>query len=395
MYNNKYMKKTTNTLLSVALLSILCCSLSGCNNKVTLLELRPELVRDFIDATDEITMCEILADEPSYLDEQVGCISADDIDCRVYKIEFSETKSFEKSFSFTTHNSQIFTCGLIPGREYFYRISDDDNPNKYLKNGHIKAEEVPGVFYTVDGMNNVRDLGGWSAENGKTIKFDKIIRGGRTNRLNDEPYYSDLGYEILTNSLGIKGEIDLRHSGDIYGQTHNFIDEEYPYLNASFFCYSEILPGFMQTEPMERHYNAKTPANCKQIFSFLANEDNYPIYIHCNAGADRTGTICMLIEGLLGVSVDDIYKEFELTSFSPYGKRWRSNIDFSTFTFDDSGVMQDDSSNYVGMGKCVKTLWETYAPNGTYQEAVTNYLKNVRNVTDEEITSVKNIMLKA
>ena len=387
------MKKRYSLVWSIACLPFLCGLVSGCNNeKVVLLKLRQDLVEDFITTDDETVMCEILADEPEYLDEQASYISVED-DCYLYRIEFSETNSFEKSFSFTSNNSQISTCGLIPGREYFYRVSDDNNPNKYIKKGHIKADDAPGSFYTVDGINNVRDIGGWTAENGKKIKFDKIIRGGRTNRSQNEPAYSDLGYEILTNSLGIKGEIDLRHSGDIYGQTKNFINEEYPYLNSSFFCYSEILPGFEQTEPYVRKYNNKTPANCKSIFSFLANEENYPVYIHCNAGADRTGTICMLIEGLLGVSVDDIYKEFELTSFSPSGKRWRSNIDYTSYTFDDTGVMQDDTKNYVGMGKCVETLWATYGPDGTFQEAVTNYLKTVCNVSDEEISALKNIML--
>lgn len=386
------MNKNRHYLSSLTLLFVLCGAVSGCDKKETVLKMRHDYVEQFINSTDEQEICEILADELTFFDEQGATISVDG-EADTYRIEFSENKSFEDSFYVLSDNSLIYTCGLIPGRTYFYRISDENKPDKYLKEGQVKTEAVPGVFYTVEGMHNVRDLGGWSAEGGKKIKYDKIIRGGRTNRVNNEPYYTEHGYEILTNSLGIKGEIDLRHTGDIYGQNSNFIDSDNPYLNASFFCYSEILPDFRQTEPNPRSYNAKTPASCKQIFSFLANEENYPVYIHCNAGADRTGTICMLIEGLLGVSVEDIYKEFELTSFSEYGRRWRSNIDMSTFTFDDSGVMQDDNQNYVGMGKCVKSLWETYAPNGSFQEAVENYLTTVCNVTEEEINAVKNIML--
>ena len=40
------------------------------------------------------------------------------------------------------------------------------------------------------------------------------------------------------------------------------------------------------------------------------------VYIHCMLGGDRTGALCTVLEGLLGVSLSDIEKDYELTSFS-------------------------------------------------------------------------------
>ena len=56
----------------------------------------------------------------------------------------------------------------------------------------------------------------------------------------------------------------------------------------------------------------------KTAFQYvLTSVRNYgPIYFHCAIGRDRTGTLAFLIEGLLGMSKSDIYKDYELTNFS-------------------------------------------------------------------------------
>ena len=388
------MNKITHLLYSLSFIGFL--SLTSCSKSNGQVDLRSDVIRDFVNCKSEKEICKMLltattSDEQDLYVPVTGHYNYDGIK---YEIEFSEDKDYTDSYKLESFDDPIPTYGLIPGRTYYYRINDFDDPGHYIKTGQIKTKRTPGTFYTIDGMHNVRDLGGWKAENGKTIKFDKIIRGGIPNYYGDTPIYTSDGYEIISHSLKLKGEIDLRHSGDDHGQTRNIFSEEYPYLRASLSVDSEILPFFEQSEPVARRYNSKTPSTIKSIFSFLADESNYPLYVHCNAGADRTGTICMIIEGLLGVSVNDIYKDFELTSFSVYGKRWRSDIDRDNLLFHEDGVMQDDMNNYVAMGKCVETLWKTYAPKGTYQEAVANYLKIVCNVTDEEINTLKSIVLE-
>ena len=48
-------------------------------------------------------------------------------------------------------------------------------------------------------------------------------------------------------------------------------------------------------EAARREFNAKYSAGIKNIFEILANEENYPVYIHCDNGADETGTVAFLI----------------------------------------------------------------------------------------------------
>ena len=52
------------------------------------------------------------------------------------------------------------------------------------------------------------------------------------------------------------------------------------------------------------------------IFKFLANEDNYPVYVHCNIGTDRTGMIAYLLGSLLGIPQIDLYYDYLFSNFA-------------------------------------------------------------------------------
>jgi protein tyrosine/serine phosphatase len=47
------------------------------------------------------------------------------------------------------------------------------------------------------------------------------------------------------------------------------------------------------------------------------------IFFHCRVGADRTGTLAYLLEGLLGVPDEERYEEYELTHLSGLTDRTR------------------------------------------------------------------------
>ena len=66
------------------------------------------------------------------------------------------------------------------------------------------------------------------------------------------------------------------------------------------------------------------PATCdsvRQALSFLSDPDNWPVYVHCTAGKDRTGYTVGMYEKLrLGKPVEAVMKELHR-----YGHRgWRS-----------------------------------------------------------------------
>lgn len=159
-------------------------------------------------------------------------------------------------------------------------------------------------FLDVGGeCHNCRDLGGYRV-NGKTVLYDMIIRGSTPD--NSGTTHGDKltneGRDYLNNVVGIKTQIDFRSDSERDGRTESSFDNA-TYINIPLIAYEACF--------------ASSQANYyKQVFQILANEDNYPVYIHCYGGADRTGTVIALLEALLGVEKDEIIQDYVVTTFS-------------------------------------------------------------------------------
>ncbi len=85
-------------------------------------------------------------------------------------------------------------------------------------------------------------------------------------------------------------------------------------------------------------------------------------------------------------------RDFELTSFSAAGRRWRGEI-IGGSGFDESGVMQDDDENYVAWDKMHQMMLQEYGA-GSLSQTVENYLRQACNVPQEDIDSLRHIMLE-
>ena len=67
---------------------------------------------------------------------------------------------------------------------------------------------------------------------------------------------------------------------------------------------------------MEGLTNSKATYKTALQFVLTCVKNDKPVYFHCAIGRDRTGTLAFLLEGVLGMSKSDIYKDYELTNFS-------------------------------------------------------------------------------
>lgn len=137
---------------------------------------------------------------------------------------------------------------------------------------------------------NVRDLGGWSCDGG-SVKYGLLFRGG-------EPSTAD--YNVLVGELGIKYDLNLRGSSEATWTKSPLGDDVY----------------FVKADAYNWYSLANTDAwriNLRCVFDAVVHGE--PVYFHCAAGADRTGTLACVLEGLLGMSQSDIDKDYELTTF--------------------------------------------------------------------------------
>lgn len=311
-----------------------------------------------------------------------------------YKVFFADNENFEDAVCYETEDVYLDKCGIFyPGKTYYWKV-EGNSEGSSSKIDTFRTLDEPVRYITTNELINVRDIGGWTAEDKKKVNYGLIYRGGKTNPNGGNELNED-DVNLFIGQLGLRTEIDLRTPNQDDGsQTESVFGKDVLYVKAPIVGYTYILPSFSQKEP-RREYNETYTNSIQIIFKVLSKEENYPVYFHCNAGADRTGTLAFLINGLLGVSYEDLTRDFELTSFSAGGNRWRSMIDQKTELFDQTGIMQDDAGNYVAWEYFYNRFMNEYGKkNGTLQEAVENYLKTECFVSDEDIQSIKQIMLK-
>lgn len=190
---------------------------------------------------------------------------------------------------------------LLLGEKYSW-VALDRNGESVKEGEFIVSLDPPRNLY-VDGITNIRDLGGWIREDGSRVKQAMVYRSARLNENEGgESIITEKGIETL-NSLGIKSEIDLRKTGNNEngGITESPIGEGVLYYSIPF----ETGGGYLQ----------KNLSSFPSLFRVLGEEDNYPLLFHCSIGTDRTGAVSFVLLSLLSVSEEDIYRDYLFSNF--------------------------------------------------------------------------------
>lgn len=189
-----------------------------------------------------------------------------------------------------------------PNRKLFrvYSILESEhipNNRKFMiyEDGELKLFSFYDVGY------NVRDLGGWSCDGG-TIKYGMLVRGGDTNPADKH---------LVVDEIGIRTEVRLFEQS-AQGLDHSVWDIDM-IVNPT----NSVIASSMD--------KAMWKPLLSGIFDSVSH--NRPVYFHCGQGADRTGAMAVMLEAILGVSENDISKDYELTSFSR-ALRKRNSSDF-------------------------------------------------------------------
>ena len=284
--------------------------------------------------------------------------TADDITARLW-----EDSGWSREYTSVSDNYLTIT-NLRPNANYHFEVKAG---SKTLTSGSFKTiGHVHQVFFS-SGVRNARDLGGWKTKDGKTVKYRMIYRGGR---MENGKLTKSGKKEILVE--GIRAQLDLRGKSDVLSES--------PLGNDLVFCAPVIEEGYttLLRDDQEK---------AKQCFQFISQcvRENKPVYFHCSLGRDRTGTIAMMILGVLGVNEGEISKEYELTQFAPHG--WA--------TSDGEKTKMTRKADYKG---AANYIWDNFAKkdDGTYDEfsvGMEKYLVSI-GITKEEIDEFRSLMLE-
>lgn len=277
-------------------------------------------------------------------------------------VEVAADKGFENARLYTAENGSLDLYNLLLDTEYYYRAAEDESQLASAEVSSFRTTaQAPRNIY-LDGVSNVRDMGGYKTADGKTVRQGMLYRGARLNENSVSEFQltiTEAGIETFTKELGIVTEVDFRKSAD----NENGSVPEGGYLNGvKYVC----CPWLYSTS--KDPFNGD-PSSVKQFFDVLSDEANYPIYFHCSIGTDRTGTMAFLVNALLGVEQEDLFKDYLLSNFGMIeGKR-------------DIGRLKNGI--YGVVKKC---------SGDTLSEKAENYLLSV-GVTSEQIEKVRSILL--
>ena len=161
----------------------------------------------------------------------------------------------------------------------------------------------------IPGVPNARDFGGWKTLDGRRVKQGLAIR---TAGLNDnagdkvlKPGKSRVSEEtrnVLLDFFGIRSDVDLRGDPECLYMTGSPLGASVAWYHLGVKAY-----GMMNS------YDGREVF--APIFRVFLDEKNYPIDFHCIYGKDRTGSVAFVLGALLGVSEEDLYRDWEATGF--------------------------------------------------------------------------------
>ncbi len=297
------------------------------------------------DARLDVGLAVTLSYELSELPEGVKVTSAR------FLVSENADLSSPQVYTPTEYKNTVDVYHLKTAARYYYRVDITfSDGNTASVGGNFRTADTPRVL-TVDGVYNLRDIGGWQTASEKRVKQGLLYRGCEIDGAVEAKYtITPDGVNTMLSVLGIKTDMDLRLSTDnVYGTDALGAGVAHKYYESP--MYSSVFDN---------------PEKIRAIFADLAIESNYPVYLHCTYGQDRTGTVCYLLEALLGVDEDSMMKDYQLSGLH------------------HGSVSMDEMSEFIGRLKGLA--------GDTMQQKVEGYLLSI-GVTAEEIAAIRRIFL--
>lgn len=197
-------------------------------------------------------------------------------------------------------------------------LNDASRPYFFVQpakgNGHWVAERL----LPLEGGRNFRDLGGYRASDGRTVRWGKVYRSGAMSGLTAH----DFDY---LGRLGIRSVCDLRTERERKGEPNrwataaqvNFWARDYAMSGGDLSRLAD--PKVTAAEAhqlMAESYRAipyeQAPAYREMFRQLVAGQT--PLAFNCTIGKDRAGIAAALVLTALGVPHDTVVADYALTN---------------------------------------------------------------------------------
>lgn len=277
-----------------------------------------------------------------------------------YRVYLSTDKNMTEVESYVVNENKLSLSTLFTGKTYYWQIDAVRAEETVRSSVHsFRTAKSPRTI-KVEGVSNTRDAGGYEGLDGRRMKQGMLYRGGKLEEITEN------GIMTFHDIIGIKTDLDLRTVGEGGAGVKSPLGDDVKYIN---------LDGryYIGDKGISNEKGMEIIADEIRVFTDPAN---YPVYIHCSLGRDRTGTIVLLLQGLVGVSKTDIMMDYELSVFSVTGTLDNASIE---------ALRNNIQATY-------NYLSNTYEGD-SFAEKVENYLLDC-GITAEEIQTLRDILLE-
>ena len=277
---------------------------------------------------------------------------------KYYIVYIDSSADFSSAEKFVTVKPELTLGYLVPGVDYYWKVKVEKE----------SGEQVFSKVYTfkvqafvrsikIDGVSNVRDLGGSVTADGKKVKYGIIYRSAQLEGVTERG-------KMQAKRLGIKTDLDLRGESSILSP----LGENVKRINYN-------APWYV--DEINKEVNCGINGDAEYVAAFAneiktcADPENYPMIFHCSLGRDRTGTLAAMLLAICGVEKENIIREYELS--------WLSTIACNNPHIQVSSITK--LCNFIEGQE-----------GADFNEKATNYLLAI-GVSESEINSIRSILL--
>ena len=166
----------------------------------------------------------------------------------------------------------------------------------------------------IDGLVNVRDIGGIPTTDGRVVRSRQVVRGDNPKGL------TDAGQGHFAEVVAPAVIVDLRIQLEVHREGYTVLHDpvrivNLPMLPQSGVNQEQIDAGM--ADNLVEDYMRQIDVNADSVVSALrliADPANRPVFIHCTAGKDRTGIVIAMLLSLLRVDDEVIVADYHVTT---------------------------------------------------------------------------------
>jgi len=170
----------------------------------------------------------------------------------------------------------------------------------------------------MDGSHNTRELGGYKTTDGKSIKWGMLFRSDKLSDISkaDQAYLQNLGIKKI---IDFRSKEEKAEDPDIVPKGITYIEMPISVDGAMRSKIEAVLKGETNKEVKSFLIDANKEfvSDYNGVYEdFLKNliDDDGPALFHCTAGKDRAGFAAAITLIALGVSKEDVIKDYMKTN---------------------------------------------------------------------------------